>query len=220
VLPGGNALSGTRTELGRDDLIFPFRYVDGLDFEPSEACIKLSPPFALGSPLISQSEGNPRSTTPTLAHSMPWGRPQFCTNRVVPLSRRRRVSPASSRAFRGITGQERGANRAGYDIFPRVKSPKRRKISPARPPAPVQLPLFAEAASLIRVRPERNEWRFYRLEIWPDLFGHALLVRQWGRIGTEGRRRLEPHPDPGAAINALARLAARKRGRGYRDRAA
>jgi predicted DNA-binding WGR domain protein len=101
-----------------------------------------------------------------------------------------------------------------------VKSPKRRKIRPARPPAPVQLPLFAEAVSLIRVRPERNEWRFYRLEIWPDLFGHALLVRQWGRIGTEGRRRLEPHPDPGAAINALARLAARKRGRGYRERAA
>ena len=33
---------------------------------------------------------------------------------------------------------------------------------PARP-APIQLPLFAEAASLIRVRPERNEWRFYRL---------------------------------------------------------
>ena len=139
---------------------------------------------------------------------------------MVPLSRRRRVSPASSRAFRGLTGQERGANRAGYDTFPRVKSPKCRKIRPARPPAPVQLPLFAEAASLIRVRPERNEWRFYRLEIWPDLFGHALLVRQWGRIGTEGRRRLEPHPDPGAAINAPARLAAWKRDRGYWDRAA
>jgi integrase len=40
------------------------------------------------------------------------------------------------------------------------------------------------------------------MEVWPDLFGHALLVRQWGRIGTEGRRRLDPHPDPGAAINA------------------
>jgi predicted DNA-binding WGR domain protein len=56
-------------------------------------------------------------------------------------------------------------------------------------------------------------------KVSPDLFGHALLVRQWGRIGTEGRRRLEPHPDPGAAFNALSRLAARKRGRGYRDRA-
>ena len=82
--------------------------------------------------------------------------------------------------------------------------PKRRRTTL---PAPIQLPLFAEAASLIRVRPERNEFRFYRLEIWPDLFGRALLLRQWGRIGTEGRRRLDPHPDSGAAINALATLA-------------
>ena len=97
--------------------------------------------------------------------------------------------------------------------------PKRSKPRFA-PPVPVQLPLFAEAASLIRVRPERNEWRFYRMEVWPDLFGRALLLRQWGRIGTEGRRRLDPHPDPGAALNALARLARQKRRRGYLDRAA
>lgn len=97
--------------------------------------------------------------------------------------------------------------------------PKRRNTRSARP-APVQLSLFADAASLIRVRPERNEWRYYRLEIWPDLFGRALLVRQWGRIGTEGRRRLDPHPDPGAALNALARLLHAKRRRGYQDRSA
>jgi predicted DNA-binding WGR domain protein len=71
--------------------------------------------------------------------------------------------------------------------------PKRARKAPARP-VPVQLPLFAEAASLVRVRPEVNEWRFYRIEVWPDLFGRALLVRQWGRIGTEGHRRLDPHP--------------------------
>jgi len=83
---------------------------------------------------------------------------------------------------------------------------------------PIQLPLFPDAASLSRIRPERNEWRFYRMEVWPDLFGRALLLRQWGRIGTEGRRRLDPHPDPGAAVNALARLAGCKRRRGYQDR--
>jgi len=38
-----------------------------------------------------------------------------------------------------------------------------RKRHAARP-VPIQLPLFADAASLIRVRPERNEWRFYRME--------------------------------------------------------
>jgi predicted DNA-binding WGR domain protein len=87
----------------------------------------------------------------------------------------------------------------------------RRRHAPC--PDPVQLPLFAEAASLVRVR-------FYRMEVWPDLFGRALLLRQWGRIGTEGHRRLNPHPDTGAAINALARLAGQKRRRGYRDRMA
>ena len=95
--------------------------------------------------------------------------------------------------------------------------PKRASPRPQRA-AQVQLPLFADAVSLIRVRPERNEWRYYRMEIWPDLFGRALLVRQWGRIGTEGHRRLDPHPDPGAALNALADLARQKRHRGYQDR--
>ena len=96
--------------------------------------------------------------------------------------------------------------------------PKPDKTAPARP-APIQLPLFAEAASLVRVRPDLNEWRFYRMEVWPDLFGRALLVRQWGRIGTEGHRRLDPHPDAGSALNALAQLAGSKRRRGYQDRA-
>jgi hypothetical protein len=73
--------------------------------------------------------------------------------------------------------------------------PKRRNMAPARP-VPIQLPLLAETASLVRVRPTLNEWRYYRMEIWPDLFGRALLVRQWGRIGTEGRRRLDPVPTP------------------------
>jgi len=82
---------------------------------------------------------------------------------------------------------------------------------------PIQLPLFPDQASLIRIRPERNEWRFYRMAVWPDLFGRALLARQWGRIGTQGRVRLDPHPDAGAAINALAQLARAKRRRGYRD---
>jgi hypothetical protein len=40
---------------------------------------------------------------------------------------------------------------------------------------------------------------------------------RWGRIGTQGRVRLDLHPDAGAAINALARLARTKRRRGYSD---
>jgi predicted DNA-binding WGR domain protein len=84
--------------------------------------------------------------------------------------------------------------------------PKRAKTHSVEP---IQLPLFPVEASLVRVRPERNEWRYYRMEIWPDLFGRALLMRQWGRIGTEGHRRLG---------NALAAILHAKRRRGYQDR--
>jgi len=97
--------------------------------------------------------------------------------------------------------------------------PKHRQSRPVRP-APIQLPLFAEEASLIRVRPERNEFRYYRMAVWPDLFGRALLARHWDRLGAQGRIRLDPHPDPGAALNTIARLAHSKRRRGYQDRAA
>jgi predicted DNA-binding WGR domain protein len=83
-----------------------------------------------------------------------------------------------------------------------------------------QLTLFPDFAALTRIRPEKNERRFYHLEIWPDLFGRTMLVRRWGRIGTSGRQRLDPHPDAGAAFNALAQLVRAKRRRGYRDYAA
>jgi len=82
---------------------------------------------------------------------------------------------------------------------------------------PVQFALFPEVVELTRVRPEMNERRFYRLEIQSDLFGRALLVQSWGRIGTSGRQRLELHPDAGSALNALAQLARNKRRRGYRE---
>jgi predicted DNA-binding WGR domain protein len=91
--------------------------------------------------------------------------------------------------------------------------PRRPKAPPT--PIPVQLPLFPERVSLARVKPELNEWRFYRLEVWPDLFGRALLVRSWGRIGTQGRMRLDLHTDTGAAVNALATIARSKARRGY-----
>ena len=90
-----------------------------------------------------------------------------------------------------------------------------RHFKSVRVSAPIQLPLFPERVSLARVRPERNEWRFYGMEVWPDLFGRALLVRHWGRIGTQGRMRLDPHTDAGAAVNALAAIVRSKTRRGY-----
>jgi len=40
-------------------------------------------------------------------------------------------------------------------------------------------------------------------------------VREWGRIGRPGQLRLDPYPDAGSARDALARLARRKKRRGY-----
>jgi len=46
--------------------------------------------------------------------------------------------------------------------------PRRRKPALAWS-APIQLPLFAEAATLVRTLPERDKHCYYRLEVWPDL---------------------------------------------------
>ncbi len=96
---------------------------------------------------------------------------------------------------------------------------KRSKNSPNRGESrmPIQLALFPEVVELTRVRPEKNEKRFYRLEIRPDLFGRTMLIRRWGSIGTTGRQSFDTHPDVGTALNALVELAVSKRRRGYRE---
>jgi predicted DNA-binding WGR domain protein len=71
---------------------------------------------------------------------------------------------------------------------------------------------------LRRIDPVRNMARFYGLAIEPTLFGGAALVRDWGRIGTRGRRKVELYADPGHAALALERLALAKTRRGYRPR--
>ena len=40
-----------------------------------------------------------------------------------------------------------------------------------------------------------NMARFYVLAIEPTLFGDMALVREWGRIGSSGRRRLDLYSD-------------------------
>lgn len=70
--------------------------------------------------------------------------------------------------------------------------------------------------NLIRIEPERNAFRFYRLAIWPDLFGGFSLAREWGRLGSPGKLRLDPYGSQVEAAAALSRLASAKRRRGYR----
>jgi predicted DNA-binding WGR domain protein len=73
---------------------------------------------------------------------------------------------------------------------------------------------------LDRRDPGRNMARFYVLSIEQSLFRDATLVREWGRIGRPGRRRIEIHADEGKAVEALETWLRRKQRKGYRIRRA
>jgi predicted DNA-binding WGR domain protein len=60
--------------------------------------------------------------------------------------------------------------------------------------------------------------RYYVLSIEQTLFGEPALVREFGRIGSPGRRLCNPHATQAAAAEALQSWLARKLGRGYRVR--
>jgi predicted DNA-binding WGR domain protein len=68
---------------------------------------------------------------------------------------------------------------------------------------------------LERRRPEKNMARFYVLTIEPTLFGDSALVREWGRLGAGGRRRIDLHENDGTAREALELWLKRKQRRGY-----
>ncbi|WP_114189240.1 WGR domain-containing protein [Microvirga aerophila] len=70
---------------------------------------------------------------------------------------------------------------------------------------------------LHRIDPEHRVRRFYSLMIEQDLFGTVRLVRNWGRIGTNGQDLVEIFPSEIEAGKALEAIAQEKRRRGYRD---
>jgi predicted DNA-binding WGR domain protein len=72
-----------------------------------------------------------------------------------------------------------------------------------------------DAVHLRRVDATRNMRRFYRIEIETDLFGGALLVKQWGRIGKCGRIVAKRYADAALAAEALQKQIDLKRRRGY-----
>ena len=41
---------------------------------------------------------------------------------------------------------------------------------------------------LRRLDPDRNMARFYTMSAQPNIFGEWFLLREWGRIGSAGRR--------------------------------
>ena len=70
---------------------------------------------------------------------------------------------------------------------------------------------------LHRIDPEQGIRRFYSLMIERDLFGTVRLVRNWGRIGTNGQELVEVFASEIEAGLALEAIAQAKRRRGYQD---
>lgn len=78
-----------------------------------------------------------------------------------------------------------------------------------------QLEMFPNDIRIVRVDPEVNMYRFYRVRLMPDLFGGVSLLREWGRIGTQGRHRIELFEDEGRAADAMSAIYQAKKKRGY-----
>jgi predicted DNA-binding WGR domain protein len=70
---------------------------------------------------------------------------------------------------------------------------------------------------LHRIDREQGIRRFYSLMIERDRFGTVRLVRNWGRIGSNGQELVEIYADELEAGRALEEVARAKRRRGYRD---
>jgi predicted DNA-binding WGR domain protein len=68
---------------------------------------------------------------------------------------------------------------------------------------------------LDRFDPACNMARYYVLSIEPSLFGDTTLIREWGRIGRPGQRRIELYHNHTGAVEALEMWLRRKRQRGY-----
>jgi predicted DNA-binding WGR domain protein len=71
--------------------------------------------------------------------------------------------------------------------------------------------------NLHRIDAAQNMRRFYTLTIQPTLFGGASIIRNWGRIGSNGQTMMETFDGQEDADRALSRLERTKRKRGYRD---
>lgn len=68
---------------------------------------------------------------------------------------------------------------------------------------------------LERVNKEKNQYRFYSLSVVQTLFQDWALVREWGRVGSTGKKRSDWFNTEEEAINALFELQKLKKRKGY-----
>ena len=72
--------------------------------------------------------------------------------------------------------------------------------------------------SLIRLQkhdPARNQYRYYNLDVQPNLFGSWSVIREWGRIGRRGQQRVELCDSREEADRVFVAKLRQKRRRGY-----
>ncbi len=94
-----------------------------------------------------------------------------------------------------------------------TRQPRKPRSSPTETPAVAG---FQQYARFERVDPAQNCERFYILTWQPLLWGELALVRSWGRIGSQGSRRLEgSYPDRQSAQALAERLIRRRIKRRY-----
>lgn len=71
-------------------------------------------------------------------------------------------------------------------------------------------------AYLRKIEHNTNKYRYYSLQIDPDLFGRWSLFREWGRLDDEGGTlRMDSFDNEGEAIAHLKEITRQKRKRGY-----
>lgn len=69
---------------------------------------------------------------------------------------------------------------------------------------------------MLRIEPERNCRRFYRVEVTNGLFS-PIVIRSWGRIGCNVRVKVDFFDTMLEALNAANKIFRRRVRRGYRE---
>lgn len=64
---------------------------------------------------------------------------------------------------------------------------------------------------------ELNQYRFYSLNLVQTLFGEWVLIRNWGRIGSDGSKKTECFTSIELARKEALQIIQKKRKRGYQS---
>ena len=69
--------------------------------------------------------------------------------------------------------------------------------------------------NLHRINPDQNMHRFYQLRVEPTLFEDWCLIRQWGRIGSNGQAKRQWFAHISDATMTMQKLEGAKKRKGY-----